>query len=395
MSEYQYYEFAAIDRPLDERQLAELRSLSTRATITASSFVNEYHWGDLKGDPLDWMRRWFDAHVYSAIWQSCRLLLKLPCSTLDRAALDEFAGPPRGASKASFGDAFAVHATDAHWILEWSFSDDGGERERFGAGDGPGWMARLLPLRDELMRGDMRPLYLGWLARVCSGELDSPDTEPPLPAGLRALSPAQSALVEFLEIDPDWLAAAVEPSPDLAASDETGDVDTWLSRQSIEDLRAPLRLMLQGHSQQAERELRAAFLAWERQNRTPGAALLERRSVAQIDARRDAARATRLDAERQARLSREAHLRAEHAKLLHRIAQRAGESWDHIDQHLQRGSGAGYDQALAELRTLSEALSQAGREAEFRQGFARLMSAHGKRPAWAARLTKAGLLKQE
>ncbi|MGH8906743.1 MAG: hypothetical protein ACRD0K_09550 [Egibacteraceae bacterium] len=34
VSEYQYYEFLAIDRPLDDRQLSELRALSTRARIS-------------------------------------------------------------------------------------------------------------------------------------------------------------------------------------------------------------------------------------------------------------------------------------------------------------------------------------------------------------------------
>ena len=46
MSEYQYYEFLALDRPLTEKQRAELRSISTRAEITATRFVNEYQWGD-------------------------------------------------------------------------------------------------------------------------------------------------------------------------------------------------------------------------------------------------------------------------------------------------------------------------------------------------------------
>ena len=49
MSEYQYYEFLALDQPLTEKQRAELRSISTRAEITATRFVNEYEWGDLKG----------------------------------------------------------------------------------------------------------------------------------------------------------------------------------------------------------------------------------------------------------------------------------------------------------------------------------------------------------
>jgi len=46
MSEYQYYEFLSIDRPLKEDEMAELRALSTRATITPVSFTNEYNWGD-------------------------------------------------------------------------------------------------------------------------------------------------------------------------------------------------------------------------------------------------------------------------------------------------------------------------------------------------------------
>jgi hypothetical protein len=51
LSEYQHYEFVALDRPLDARAQAEVRALSTRARITATSFVDEYEWGDFRGDP--------------------------------------------------------------------------------------------------------------------------------------------------------------------------------------------------------------------------------------------------------------------------------------------------------------------------------------------------------
>jgi hypothetical protein len=51
VSEYQYYEFVAVDRPLTVAQQSELRALSTRARITPSSFVNDYQWGDLKVTP--------------------------------------------------------------------------------------------------------------------------------------------------------------------------------------------------------------------------------------------------------------------------------------------------------------------------------------------------------
>ena len=64
MRGYQYYEFQAIDRPLTAAEMSELRSISTRARITPTSFVNEYSWGDFKGQPAVWMERYFDAFLY-------------------------------------------------------------------------------------------------------------------------------------------------------------------------------------------------------------------------------------------------------------------------------------------------------------------------------------------
>ena len=66
MSEYQYYEFQVIDRPLTKAEQEMLRDLSTRARITATSFTNHYEWGDLKGDPKRLMESFFDLHLYLA-----------------------------------------------------------------------------------------------------------------------------------------------------------------------------------------------------------------------------------------------------------------------------------------------------------------------------------------
>ncbi len=51
MSEYQYYEFLAVDRPLKADQLDALRALSTRAEITSTTFVNTYNWETSGGIP--------------------------------------------------------------------------------------------------------------------------------------------------------------------------------------------------------------------------------------------------------------------------------------------------------------------------------------------------------
>lgn len=90
MSEYQYYEFQAVDRPLSKEQMAELRALSTRATITPTRFQNEYNFGNFRGDPHVLMEQYFDAFVYVANWGTRRLMLRLPTRVLDPEAADRY-----------------------------------------------------------------------------------------------------------------------------------------------------------------------------------------------------------------------------------------------------------------------------------------------------------------
>lgn len=68
MSEYQYYEFQALERPLSQREMRELRKYSTRAIITDTRFVNHYEGGDFEGDASLWMQKYFDAFLYYANW---------------------------------------------------------------------------------------------------------------------------------------------------------------------------------------------------------------------------------------------------------------------------------------------------------------------------------------
>src|ERR1039458_3070202 len=72
----------------------------------------------------------------------------------------------------------------------------------------------LLPIRADLLRGDLRALYLGWLLGVQSENVDDDQPEPPVPAGLRDLSAALRSLTQFLDIETDLLEVAAELSAD-------------------------------------------------------------------------------------------------------------------------------------------------------------------------------------
>ena len=107
MSEYQYYEFLAVDRPLTTAEQAEVRQLSTRARITATSFTNEYQWGDFKGSPDQLMQHYYDAHLYFANWGTHRIMLRLLRTLLD----------PTIAAQYCVGGQVRVSTTREHVIL--------------------------------------------------------------------------------------------------------------------------------------------------------------------------------------------------------------------------------------------------------------------------------------
>jgi hypothetical protein len=175
MSEYQYYEFLALDRAFTHHDIRELRKYSTRATITATRFVNHYEWGNFKGNPSTWVQKYFDAFLYFANWGTHRLMLRLPSQALDIKIAKRYL---RGHSVAEYKKSDIL-------ILDLMAENEGGNCD---ADDGAGLLSSLIPLRAEIAAGDHRALYLAWLSSVQIGELNADDPEPPIPPGLGALS---------------------------------------------------------------------------------------------------------------------------------------------------------------------------------------------------------------
>jgi hypothetical protein len=384
MSEYQYYEFVAIDKPLTTAQMSALRACSTRATITPTSFVNDYQWGDLKGDPLDWMRRYFDAHVYVANWRSCWLFLRVPKDAFDIKTLNAF--KTKG--------AFNVDRSESHWILQWELSESEDD-ERFAMEDGRGWMGRLVSLRDELLRGDLRPLYLGWLAAASAVEIDEDVLEPPPPFGLSRLTAAQRSLVEFLEIDQDLLAAAAfGDEPKHAATDES-HMDDWIADLPDDECRKIIKMVMTGHSLEAERQLKSRFIAWQKERRVDAEPRLTRRTVAALwelaksaaETRkpRESVQCNKAEAQRQAR--RESHLRT--------LDDDFDRHWNVADEYAGRATASAYDDAKRILFDLADAYSRSASRAEFDLRLAQFISKHRMRGALVRRLVESGLWKSE
>lgn len=379
MSEYQYYEFVAIDRLLTREEMAQLRSRSSRATITSTSFANEYNWGDLKGDPADWMRRYFDAFVYVANWCSCRLALRVPHAMFSKAALKRF----------STKYALTVDDSGSHWIIDWSL-DESEDHDRFGMEDGSGWMGRLAPLRDELLRGDLRPLYLGWLAGVTAGEIGDNAVEPEVPPGMSQLSAAQQALAEFLEIDLDLLAAVASSSPVIAESRD-GGIDEWLTKLSADEMLPMLKLLMQGNSLQAERQIKRRFLAWQKENVQSVAPSGTQRRVGELRALAAEEKKLHLQREAKERARQEAGRRKKHEAYLVTLADDFDRCWNALHQHAERGTASAYDEAKRGIADLADAYALTSNRDAFDCALRQFMLRHAKRGALVRRMVEAGL----
>jgi hypothetical protein len=379
VSQYQYLEFLAVDRPLTAQEMDHLRVISTRAQITPVSFINEYSWGGFKADPRNFMRHFFDVHVFIANWGDAIFMVRLPRESIDQKTLKAFCTSPH----------LEFETLPEHWLLTWSIGETE-DYDRFGYVDeGPGLMPRLAPLREELLRGDLRSLYIGWLCAVTAGETDLDDLEPLPPQGLHKLTVAQQALAEFLEVDIDLLAGVGSGNQmkKTGAADDAA-LDAWLDKRPKSEVRGYLRQMLDGQGAIAERTLKRRHATWQEQSApTKGVS----RSVAELWQLAEQAKGLRLIEEAKARRLAESARKRQRDSWLAKLAADFPQGWTAAHNDANRGHAHAYDAACRQLVDLRDAYSQHATLAAFQKEFQKFMTEHSRRRALVQRLVKEGL----
>jgi hypothetical protein len=258
MSEYQFLAFRAIDAPVTAKNLQYMRDQSTRADVTEWSFENEYHFGDFHGDAEGMLRRGYDFHLHYANFGYRNLMMRFPSGL-----------PDARASKAYFKNDSVHFEKDSKGpggILRIEPYFEAGELDELW--DPPKTFESLLPLRAELLEGDLRPLYLAHLAVCRDGNHDrEEEKDAPVPAGLNKLTKAQSALAKFYGIDKKLLTAAARNSPPLSREGNAKrDYAAWLATQPTATKDAWLsQLMTDAHS-----AVRSEVLAaYQKENKAP------------------------------------------------------------------------------------------------------------------------------
>ena len=361
MSEYQSYEFIALDRPLTSDEMAELREISTRAEISPTRFRNEYQWGDLRADPKRLLARYFDAFLYVANWASHRFMLRLPASQVDLRRLKPYFP----------GEHSTLTKVGKHVVVDVWSDDEEPEDAWFEAGQ----LGALIPLRAELLQGDLSAAYVAWLLAVQSGDVADSAKEPPVPAGLGEPNASIIALAEFLRIDRDLVAAAAGGSQGDSLNAEA--LRSWIQSRSVAEKDRWLLKAVDDPSARIGTELMAAFRGEQpkpsRKPRTVSALLDHAEEVRLL---REEAEARQADKDRRrAQAARKRHLAA--------LAKQVGHAWERLDQLIEDRR---YDEAVRLTLDLREVAVSLGRLADFERRVALVRQQHARRRGYLSPL---------
>ena len=207
MSEYQYYEFRAIDTPLTKNQIDDVSKLSSRTYVTSHSASFVYNYSDFPGNTEKLMTNYFDVMLYMSNWGTRQLIFRLPTTLVDIKQFGIYCISEEIDSR--------VTNDKEYILLEFDFQDEG----QVDWIEGEGWLGDLMGLREELINGDYRVLYLAWLKAAGNAyyieDIDSNIVEPPVPDGLGNLSPAQKTFAKYLEINKAMIAVGSQNSSEI------------------------------------------------------------------------------------------------------------------------------------------------------------------------------------
>lgn len=381
MSEYQYYEFQALDRPLDETDRKALRALSSRARITASSFTNSYEWGDFKGDPVNLMERWFDLHLYLANWGTHRLIFRFPRQLIDQRRLGNFLRKVDCAELKVSGENLILDILREELEPEDDWDD------------GSGWLAALTPLRADVLGGDFRLFYMLWLTAVADNAILADATEP-LP-GISPMTGALDAFAKFFGIDQDLVAAASErsggmPTEEILPPDTARRLVAGLPDR--EKTRLLTRLAL-GDPHVAS-ELRARVRGGLASGTSAGHPIVTLRTAGELRARAHAIRKARKCKEDERLASEQKRLAAEQERARHirldAILRRGESVWGEIETEIERRNASGYDKAVSLLQDLQAIADEHGTAEDFGRRLNEIRKRHARKERFIERLRVLG-----
>lgn len=367
MSEYQYYEFQTVDRPLTKAERDEISLLSSRVQLSSTTAIFTYSYGDFRGGPEKVLAKYFDAMFYIANWGTVQLMFRFPKDLIDVEQMHKYC----------IEHLITVSEINNFVILDISVNDE----EGFGWIEGEGNLSSLIALRQEILQGDYRLLYLAWLKAITCpfDELDEKELEPPVPSGLGKLSSSLQAFVDTFELNENLLKVATTAS---AAKQSTSDTSLKKAIKKLDrsESDAFLFRLAKGESNLSfELHKRLSEMMEVMQNTSLGG-----RTIGQLLA------SAEQEQEHSAKIEQQA-IEALRIKELEIFAHREKAAWEDVDALIKKGTSKSYDEAVQLLLKLRDLADHQNQQATFLTRMKLLHKQYSKRSAFIQRLVKVNL----
>jgi len=183
MSEYQYYEFCSLTKPLSKKVRDVMRSLSSRTYISTHSASYVYNYSDFRGNPKQLLLKYFDVYFYISNWGTVTFMFKYSTCEINTDEIKKYAKKHLISCEKTKDNVVVSITIDNEDGLDWV--------------EGENLLPDLLPLYDELKARDYRLLEL--VTAIDNMFDDNEDSELiSVIKKIQPLSAAQEALLNIL-----------------------------------------------------------------------------------------------------------------------------------------------------------------------------------------------------
>jgi hypothetical protein len=373
MSEYQYYEFRCIDKPLTAKEQKEIGRWSSRTHPTSTGAIFIYNYGDFPKDEKRVVEQYFDAMFYIANWGTKRLIFKFPKELMNIDSIKPYCT----------SEEISISESGQHLLLDFYLSDE----EGYGWIDGEGWLASLIGLRNDILHGDYRSLYLAWL-HACSLQRDWEDfnkdeSEPPVPAHLDTLNGALKSLTELFDMDKDILGVATK------ASGQEADEPEFNIESSIQHLLEIEKNDFLVKLAKGEPLLSVRLLNRLKELSKPSEQVPSKvsdRTIGNILSEADRLKKRRKDAARRKR-------EADRLKKLAKLEANASTLWEEVYRHISEKKPQAYDVAITILQDLYMLAKHQKKQDEYEHHIRKILQEYSRLPSLKSKIIHAKLIR--
>ncbi|MCU0445851.1 MAG: hypothetical protein MUE85_13145 [Microscillaceae bacterium] len=382
MSEFQIYQFRAIDRPLTDQERAEVSSWSSRTRASSYGADFTYSYGDFPKDEEAAVEQYFDLMLYLANWGTRKLILRFPLNSIDAKAIRQY-------TYQSDWSEISLQKRRDCYLLTLSFGEEGGsdwlDESEFS-------VDKFNDLRQAIINGDYRGLYILWVdfclaEQEYEGEAEdeyeeedeqASSNQPEIPANMPKILPKYSPLIDFFQISQDLVTVLQTLGGEADA--QAIDYPTLLSQLSEKEKEKFLLRFLQEEPQLLStlKKQLISMLSGKKQQKQVSPNLKTFNELI------DEAKSIRLKNEENAR-------QAAHRKKMNELKPKKLKLWQQVELEIDLKNASGYNRAVEILKDLKQLALFEDEMEGFKANLTYLKSKYSRSASLMDRFKKAGL----